>query len=39
MVGHKFTLMVSKSYTVFFNSTLGESPRDVQFKARFGLEK
>ncbi|GFO45232.1 transmembrane protein 2-like [Plakobranchus ocellatus] len=39
ITAHKFLLMVSKSYTIFFNDTLGDSPRDIQLRPRFGLEK
>ncbi|RUS75789.1 hypothetical protein EGW08_016450 [Elysia chlorotica] len=39
ITGHKFTVMPSRSYTIFFNSTLGKSPRDVQFRPRYGLEQ
>ncbi|RUS75792.1 hypothetical protein EGW08_016453 [Elysia chlorotica] len=35
---HKFTLRVFKSYTVFFNSSVADAPRDVQFRPRYGLE-
>ncbi|KAK3713284.1 hypothetical protein RRG08_043866 [Elysia crispata] len=36
---HKFNLRVFKSYTVYFNSSVGPAPRDIQFRPRFGLEK
>ncbi|GFO45238.1 transmembrane protein 2-like [Plakobranchus ocellatus] len=36
---HKFNLRVFKSYTVFFNATVGPTPRDIQFRPRYGLEK
>ena len=38
-LGNKFNLMLYKSYTVWFNSSLGPAPRDVQFRPRFGMEK
>ncbi|RUS75791.1 hypothetical protein EGW08_016452, partial [Elysia chlorotica] len=38
IVGHKYNLRAYKSYTVWFNSTVGPAPRDIQFRPRYGLE-
>ncbi|GFO06519.1 transmembrane protein 2-like [Plakobranchus ocellatus] len=36
--GHKFILVANESYTIRFNDSVGEPPRDILLRPRFGLQ-
>ncbi|RUS75793.1 hypothetical protein EGW08_016454, partial [Elysia chlorotica] len=37
--GHKFLLVPNRSYTIWFNASVGDSPRDILLRPRFGLQQ
>ena len=37
--GLKYPVQIHKSYTIRFNSTLGNAPTELEIKAKYGLER